>query len=131
MAMSDETDIATKEMIMSFMGAIMRASNQPFNVGEWVTIDGVTLLQMDFLDDAAPDRLAEALGDRVPAAIAERAGRAGSRGPLRTRLPGPHADGRGRAARVPRHGGQRALAVRPPADHPPRLSSSTRCLKCV
>lgn len=34
--------IATKEMIMCFMGAIMRASSQPFNVGEWVTVDGVT-----------------------------------------------------------------------------------------
>lgn len=34
--------VATKEMILCLTGAIMRATSQPFKVGEWVTIDGVT-----------------------------------------------------------------------------------------
>lgn len=34
--------VATKEMILCLTGAIMRATTQPFKVGEWVTIDGVT-----------------------------------------------------------------------------------------
>lgn len=34
--------IATKEMILCLTGAIMRATSQPFKVGEWVTIDNVT-----------------------------------------------------------------------------------------
>ncbi len=34
--------IATKEMILCLTGAIMRATSQPFKVGEWITVDGVT-----------------------------------------------------------------------------------------
>lgn len=49
--------IASKELIMCLMGALLRASNQPFNVGEWVTIDGVTGEVVDF--DALAFRLQE------------------------------------------------------------------------
>lgn len=34
--------VATKEMILCFTGAFMRATGQSFKVGEWITIDGVT-----------------------------------------------------------------------------------------
>jgi small-conductance mechanosensitive channel len=34
--------IAMKEMILCLMGALMHATSQPFKVGEWVSIDGVT-----------------------------------------------------------------------------------------
>lgn len=34
--------IATKEMILCMTGAIMRATSQPFKVGDWVTVDGIT-----------------------------------------------------------------------------------------
>ncbi len=34
--------VATKEMILCLVGAVMRAANQPFQVGEWVTVDGIT-----------------------------------------------------------------------------------------
>lgn len=33
--------VATKEMILCLMGAIMRFTSQPFKVGDWVSIDGV------------------------------------------------------------------------------------------
>lgn len=32
--------IATKEMILCFMGAVMRATTLPFRAGDWITIDG-------------------------------------------------------------------------------------------
>lgn len=34
--------VATKEMILCLMGAIMRVTSQPFRVGDWITIDGTT-----------------------------------------------------------------------------------------
>lgn len=34
--------VATKEMILCMMGAIMRVTSQPFHVGDWITIDGLT-----------------------------------------------------------------------------------------
>lgn len=34
--------IATKEVIMCFMGAFMRVSTAPFRMGDWITIDGTT-----------------------------------------------------------------------------------------
>lgn len=34
--------VATKEMILCLTGAIMRTTSQPFKVGEWVTVDGIT-----------------------------------------------------------------------------------------
>ncbi len=34
--------IATKEVIMCFMGAFMRVSTAPFRMGDWITIDGIT-----------------------------------------------------------------------------------------
>ncbi len=40
--------VATKEMIMCLTGGIMRATSQPFKVGEWVTVDGVTGEVIDF-----------------------------------------------------------------------------------
>lgn len=33
--------VATREMILCLMGAIMRATTQPFRAGEWISIDGV------------------------------------------------------------------------------------------
>ncbi len=49
--------VATKEMILCLTGAIMRATSQPFKVGEWVTIDGVTGEVVDL--DAFSFRLQE------------------------------------------------------------------------
>lgn len=49
--------VATKEMILCLTGAIMRATSQPFRVGEWVTIDGVTGEVIDL--DAFAFRLQE------------------------------------------------------------------------
>lgn len=34
--------IATKEVILCFMGAFMRVSTAPFRIGDWITIDGIT-----------------------------------------------------------------------------------------
>lgn len=33
--------VATREMILCLMGAIMRATTQPFRAGEWISVDGV------------------------------------------------------------------------------------------
>lgn len=33
--------VATREMILCLMGAIMRATTQPFRAGEWISIDGI------------------------------------------------------------------------------------------
>ena len=49
--------VATKEMILCLTGAVMRATSQPFKVGEWVTIDDVTGEVIDF--DAFAFRLQE------------------------------------------------------------------------
>lgn len=49
--------VATKEMILCLTGAIMRATSQPFKVGDWVTIDGVTGEVIDL--DAFAFRLQE------------------------------------------------------------------------
>ena len=49
--------VATKEMILCLTGAIMRATSQPFKVGEWVTIDGITGEVIDL--DAFAFRLQE------------------------------------------------------------------------
>ncbi len=49
--------VATKEMILCLTGAIMRATSQPFKVGDWVTIDGVTGEVVDL--DAFAFRLQE------------------------------------------------------------------------
>ena len=49
--------IALKEMILCLTGAIMRATSQPFKVGEWITIDGVTGEVIDW--DAFSFRLQE------------------------------------------------------------------------
>jgi len=49
--------VATKEMILCLTGAIMRATSQPFKVGEWVTVDGVTGEVIDL--DAFSFRLQE------------------------------------------------------------------------
>jgi small-conductance mechanosensitive channel len=49
--------IATKEMILCLTGAIMRATSQPFKVGEWVTVDNVTGEVIDL--DAFAFRLQE------------------------------------------------------------------------
>lgn len=34
--------IATKEMILCLMGALVRVTSQPFRIGDWITIDGIT-----------------------------------------------------------------------------------------
>jgi small-conductance mechanosensitive channel len=49
--------IATKEMILCLTGAVMRATNQPFQVGEWVSVGDVTGEVIDF--DAFAFRLQE------------------------------------------------------------------------
>lgn len=49
--------VATKEMILCLTGAIMRATSQPFKVGEWVSVDGVTGEVIDL--DAFSFRLQE------------------------------------------------------------------------
>lgn len=49
--------VATKEMILCFMGAIMRVTSQPFKAGDWVSIDGVTGEVVDL--DAFSFRLQE------------------------------------------------------------------------
>lgn len=49
--------VATKEMILCLTGAIMRATSQPFKVGEWITIDGTTGEVVDW--DAFAFRLQE------------------------------------------------------------------------
>lgn len=49
--------VATKEMILCLVGAIMRATSQPFKVGEWVTIDNITGEVIDL--DAFSFRLQE------------------------------------------------------------------------
>lgn len=49
--------VATKEMILCLTGAIMRATSQPFKVGEWITVDGVTGEVVDL--DAFAFRLQE------------------------------------------------------------------------
>ncbi|MFA5591877.1 MAG: mechanosensitive ion channel family protein [Micavibrio sp.] len=49
--------VATKEMILCLTGAIMRATSQPFKVGEWVSIDGLTGEVVDL--DAFSFRLQE------------------------------------------------------------------------
>jgi len=49
--------VATKEMILCLTGAIMRATSQPFKVGDWVTVDGVTGEVVDL--DAFSFRLQE------------------------------------------------------------------------
>lgn len=49
--------VATKEMILCLTGAIMRATSQPFKVGDWVTIDGITGEVVDL--DAFAFRLQE------------------------------------------------------------------------
>ena len=49
--------VATKEMILCLTGAIMRATSQPFKVGEWVTVDDVTGEVIDL--DAFSFRLQE------------------------------------------------------------------------
>jgi small-conductance mechanosensitive channel len=49
--------VATKEMILCLMGAIMRVSSQPFKAGDWVSIDGVTGEVVDL--DAFSFRLQE------------------------------------------------------------------------
>ncbi len=33
--------IATKEMILCLMGALVRVTSQPFRIGDWITIDGL------------------------------------------------------------------------------------------
>ncbi len=49
--------VATKEMILCLVGAVMRATSQPFKVGEWITVDGVTGEVIDL--DAFAFRLQE------------------------------------------------------------------------
>lgn len=49
--------VATKEMILCLMGAIMRVTSQPFKAGDWVSIDGVTGEVVDL--DAFSFRLQE------------------------------------------------------------------------
>ena len=49
--------VATKEMILCLMGALMRVSSQPFKTGDWVSIDGVTGEVVDL--DAFSFRLQE------------------------------------------------------------------------
>lgn len=49
--------IATKEMIMCFLGSLFRLSTNPYKVGDWVTIDGRTGEVMDI--DAFTTRLEE------------------------------------------------------------------------
>ncbi len=49
--------VATKEMILCLTGAIMRTTSQPFKVGEWVTVDGITGEVVDL--DAFSFRLQE------------------------------------------------------------------------
>jgi small-conductance mechanosensitive channel len=49
--------IATKEMILCLTGAIMRATSQPFKVGDWITIDNITGEVIDL--DAFAFRLQE------------------------------------------------------------------------
>ena len=39
--------VATKEMILCITGSLLRISTQPYKVGDWVTIDGVTGEVMD------------------------------------------------------------------------------------
>ncbi len=39
--------VATKEMILCVTGSLLRISTQPYKVGDWVTIDGVTGEVMD------------------------------------------------------------------------------------
>ncbi len=49
--------VATKEMILCLMGAIMRVTSQPFKTGDWISIDGVTGEVVDL--DAFSFRLQE------------------------------------------------------------------------
>ena len=49
--------VATKEMILCLVGAVMRATSQPFKVGEWVTVDDFTGEVIDL--DAFSFRLQE------------------------------------------------------------------------
>lgn len=49
--------VATKEMILCLMGAIMRVTSQPFKAGDWITVDGVTGEVVDI--DAFSFRLQE------------------------------------------------------------------------
>lgn len=49
--------IATKEMIMCFLGSLFRLSTNPYKVGDWVTIDGSTGEVMDI--DSFTTRLEE------------------------------------------------------------------------
>lgn len=49
--------IATKEMILCLVGAVLRTTSQPFNVGEWITVDNLTGEVIDL--DAFSFRLQE------------------------------------------------------------------------
>lgn len=49
--------VATKEMILCFMGAIVRVTTTPFRSGDWITIDGTTGEVVDI--DAFSFRLQE------------------------------------------------------------------------
>lgn len=49
--------VATKEMILCLVGAVMRATSQPFKVGEWISVDNLTGEVIDL--DAFAFRLQE------------------------------------------------------------------------
>ena len=49
--------VATKEMILCLMGAIMRVTSQPFKTGDWISVDGITGEVVDL--DAFSFRLQE------------------------------------------------------------------------
>ncbi len=69
-------------------------------------IDGVTILQMDFMDDAAPDRLAEALGGPADLVLSDMAANTVGHPPDRSSAnhgasSKPRCDFRARCARSP------------------------------